>query len=74
MELVNEKYITRSPNPVTIEGTTKILEQLKHFICKIYKGNGTGFFCKINHKNKANTVLITNYHVIDDKYKKKIKF
>ena len=30
-ELINEKY----PEPVTIEGTKKILEQMEKCICKI---------------------------------------
>ena len=66
-ELINEKY----PEPVTIEGTKKILEQMEKCICKIYKNDGnkgTGFFCNINYENKDTPVMITNYHVIDDEY------
>ena len=40
-------------------------------ICKISGKEGkigTGFFCKMIYENKLVTVLITNYHVIDDKY------
>ena len=71
-ELINEKY----PKAITIEGTKKILEQMEKCICKIYKdgGNkGTGFFCKINYNNKDLPILMTNYHVIDDKYIKENK-
>ena len=38
-------------------------------ICKIdAKGIGTGFFCKIEYEKELVPVLITNYHVIDDKF------
>ena len=38
-------------------------------ICKIIGSKlGTGFFCKIKYGNKLVPVLITNYHVIDDKF------
>ena len=38
-------------------------------ICKINgRKIGTGFFCKIKYENALIPVLITNYHVIDDKY------
>ena len=47
------------------------LKEMNKCICKI-SGNriGTGFFCKIKYKNDLIPVLITNYHVIDDKYLK----
>ena len=38
-------------------------------ICKINGSKiGTGFFCKIKYENALIPVLITNYHVIDDKF------
>ena len=38
-------------------------------ICKISaKSIGTGFFCKMTYENELVPVLITNYHVIDDKF------
>ena len=40
-------------------------------ICKICGkkgGLGTGFFCKMIYQNELVPVLITNYHVIDDKF------
>ena len=67
MEKSNEEKIIKNfPNPVTIEGTEKILEQMKKCICKIkYNGMfGTGFF----YKNNKLPVLITNFHVIIKKY------
>ena len=66
-EIHNEKY----PKIASIENTKMILEQMKKSICKIYKKNGkkgTGFFCKIKYGNKNIKVMITNYHLINDKY------
>ena len=39
-----EKMLDMYPLPVTIEGTTKILEQMKKCICKIENKNGRVFF------------------------------
>ena len=65
-EIYNEKY----PKIISAEGTKKI-EQMEKFICKIYKEDGekgTGCFCNIKYKNKDIPLMMTNYHVIDDKY------
>ena len=66
-----EKNIQNYPLPITMEKIYKILEQMKYCICKIFlkKGeSGTGFFCKISYNNESYPVLITNYHIINDKY------
>ena len=66
-EILLEKY----PRPVSIEGTTKILYQMENNICKIYKNDGgkdTGFFCNIYYNNRIIHVMMTNNHVIDEKY------
>ena len=34
-EIEKEKLLDKYPAPVTIEGTEKILNQLKNYICKI---------------------------------------
>ena len=68
-EILLEKY----PRPISIEGTKKILNQMENSICKIYKndgGKGTGFFCNINYNNKIIPVMMTNNHVIDERYVK----
>ena len=65
---IDEKLIESSPKPVTIEGTEKILSQMKNSICKIYKCNGTGFFCNIPYKYGYFKALITNYHIINNVY------
>ena len=68
---IDEKLIEVQPEPVDIEGTQKILFQMKNCICKIIKDNGekgTGFFAKIpfsNNKNNLLYVLITNNHILD---------
>ena len=63
-----EKAIDNFPKPVTIEGSIKIIDQLKNSICKIENknGNGTGFFCNIPYKNEKLKVLITNNHIINE--------
>jgi len=66
-EIMIEKY----PRPISIKGTKKILKQMKNCICKIYKndgGKGTGFFCNIKYNNNNIPVMMTNNHVIDEKY------
>ena len=73
---MEEKIIENYPLPITIEGTEKILEQMKKGICKIKNknGKGTGFFCKITYENEIIPVMITANHIINqeiiDKEKK----
>ena len=60
-----EKLINTSAEPVTFEGTKRILDQMNKCVCKIYnKGEGTGFFTKIPFDNILLPVLITNNHVL----------
>ena len=66
-QIMIEKY----PKPISIKGTKEILNQMENCICKIYKKDGekgTGFFCKILYKNYIIPVLMTNNHIIDEKY------
>ena len=64
---VNEGYFPDSPEPKQLELTN--FSYLENYICKIKSNTiGTGFFCKINYYNKTIPVLMTNYHVINDKY------
>ena len=67
-----EKHIEEYPRPVNMEGTRKILNQMETNICKI-KANGVIFFCIINFDNHIIPVMITNNHVLDEKYFKKNK-
>ena len=64
-----KKKIESSLDPVNIEGTKKILEQMMNCICKIkIKGvYETGFFCKFFFKNQEIKVFMTNYYVLNDK-------
>ena len=69
MSYLNNKLILdKYPNPITVECTAKILEQMKNSICKINNENGraTGFFCYVD-KNKKLPVMITNNHIINEK-------
>ena len=68
MSYNKEQLIESSPKPVTIQGTETILSQMKNSICKIYKCNGTGFFCNILFQKVNFKALITNYHLINKKY------
>ena len=67
MEDIHEEMYFHGSEP-------KPLEESEHkdkgnCICKINgKGIGTGFFCKIEYEKELVPVLITNYHVIDDKF------
>ena len=65
----DKKKIEGSIDPVNIEGTKKILDQLMNCICKIQiKGTyATGFFCKFSYKKQAIKVFMTNYHVLNEK-------
>ena len=62
--IIHEKKIIFNHEPITIEKTKIIIEQLKEFVCKIKIQNkeATGFFCNINYKNEPLTVLITADH------------
>ena len=49
--IIKEKYINNSPEPLNIEATEKIIEQMKKCVCKIYnRHEGTSFFVNINKK------------------------
>ena len=57
-------------SPVSSERTKKILYQMENCICKIYKNDdiiGVGFLCKILYKNNLLPVLVTNYHILNEK-------
>ena len=62
-----EKIIKESIDPVSIEATKKIIDQMEKCVCKINFNNeiGTGFFAKIFYKSNELKVLITNFHDIN---------
>ena len=70
-----ENKLKDSIEPVDIEGTKIILNQLMNCICKIKikERIGTGFFFKIPFRNKMVKVLMTNYHILNEKYLEEIK-
>ena len=69
MSTIQEKILDKYPEPVSLDSTEKIIEQMKKNVCKIHldNGKGTGFFGKIFFPDKDHLlpVLITNNHVID---------
>ena len=74
---INEGNITESISSLTIKDTEKFY-QMKTSICIIYqilgeKKTGTGFFCNIDFDDKKYPCLMTNYHVLDEKYIKEYK-
>ena len=64
----NEIEIKGSVDPITIEKSKIILNQMENCVCKIHVGKkkGTGFFIKIPYKNDLLNVLISNNHVLND--------
>ena len=71
MSKINEKKIKLSPEPVDLETSEKIIEQMKTNVCKICLKNGTkgtGSFCKIPFPDAENLlpVIITNNHIIGE--------
>ena len=67
VDKIKEKYIITSPEPISLKGTEKIIEQMKNnSICRIINhGIGTGFLMKIPYKSRLLTVLITTNHIIN---------
>ena len=67
--IIDEDEIKGSIDPATKSQTKIILKQMEKSVCKIFgKKKGTGFFCKIELNKKKTPVLVTNYHIIDDKF------
>ena len=71
---MNEQKVDNYPEFVNINGTNIILGQMQNSICKIYKANGTGFFCILPFIKEKLKVLITDYHVINEKFLKENNF
>ena len=68
-ERIEEGLIKGSINSLTIKETEEILNQMKKSICKIRgKGIGTGFFCELNIDDGNIPCLMTNYHILDNKF------
>ena len=76
MEYKNK--VDNYPQPISLENTDKVLNQMKKTICKISYENktlGDGFFCKIPFpdNNYLLSVLITNNHIVNESILKSIK-
>ena len=77
VDKIKGKYISESPEPVSLKVTEKIIMQMKsNSVCKIINnGIGTGFFVKIPYKSQLLPVLIASNYIInqdDIKTNKKI--
>ena len=73
MSIILEKNLNDYPQIVSINNTREILNQMEKNVCEICHPNGctgTGFFCYIPFPDNNNLlpVMITNNHVIDEKY------
>ena len=64
----DEKKIEGSIDPVNIECTKKILDQMMNCIFKIkIKGvYATGFFCKFSHNKQEINLFITSYQFLNE--------
>ena len=72
---INEGKILGAKEIELLENTD--LKNMNKYICKIIGQNstlGTGFFCKIEYKNKLINVLITNHHIIGNDFLENAKF
>ena len=77
-EIEQEMYIEKYPKPISIEDMKIILNQMENNVCKIYRDDeigekGTGFFCIIKYNKIKIPVMMTNNHIIDEKYLKEKK-
>ena len=68
MSEIKEISIKDSLDPVSIEQTEIILNQMKESICKIHiEGkHGTGSFVQVPYDNQLLRLLITNNHVLNE--------
>ena len=77
-DIINEGILPGEISSLKTKDIGIILNQMKTSVCIIYpiiegKLAGTGFFCKIPLRNKMIPCLLTNYHVLDEKYIKEYK-
>ncbi len=68
-EIKKEKFLENSTNPIFLEGTEIITNQMKKSVCKILLSNGqknSGFFCKIPYPDNAHLLpaLVTCNFII----------
>ena len=66
--IIREGYINGSIMPVSLEGTSQILNQMKFSVCKIHQVGKiwTGFFCNLPYKSELIPFLITNNHILNN--------
>ena len=68
LDIQEEGFVDKSPIPVSIKKTEKILNQMKKSVCKIKRKEikGTGFFAKLPYRSKYKKVLITCEHILKE--------
>ena len=68
MSEIKEKSIKDSLDPVSIEQTEIIQNQMRESVCKIHiEGkHGTGSFVQVPYDNQLLRLLITNNHVLNE--------
>ena len=68
MSEIKEQFIEDSLQPVSIEQTEIILDQMKNCVGKFHiEGKkGTGFFVQVPYNNQILNLLITNNHVLNE--------
>ena len=59
------EQLINNNKPIPLNILQKCFEK-QTAICKILTGKGTGFFCKLNLKNKSIIALLTNNHVLNE--------
>ena len=59
------EQLINNNEPIPFDILEKCSEK-KTATCKILTGKGTGFFCKLNLKNKSIIALLTNNHVLNE--------
>ena len=60
-DIIKEKKLNNYPEPVSLEVTKEIIEQMEKKVCKICIKDGkkgTGFFCKIPYPDDNNLLSI----------------
>ena len=59
------EQLINNNEPIPFDILEKCSEK-KTATCKILTGKGTGFFCKLNLKNKSIIALLTNNHILNE--------
>ena len=69
MAEINEVRIKGAIDPISMNQSKTILEQMQYSVCKLHvkEKKGTGFFIQIPNEEESVNVLVTNNHVLNEK-------